>query len=96
LENQRLGVFTIIKQIDKVAFQLKFLDYMKVYPMFHVSLLKLYHASTIPGKTHEPPPQIIVDGEQKYKVEEILNLKISHRQSQYLVHWQSYDINKCI
>jgi hypothetical protein len=59
---------------------------MNIHPMFHVSLLQPYHVSTIPRKTHEPPPPIIVDGEQEYKLKEILNSRISHHQLQYLVH----------
>jgi hypothetical protein len=62
--------------------------------VFHVSWLELYRSSTIPRRTHEPPPPIVVDGEQEYKVEKILDSKISHRKLQYLVHWQSYDINE--
>jgi hypothetical protein len=62
--------------------------------MFYVSLLEHYHVSTILGRTQEPPPTIVIDGEQEYKVEEILNSKISHCQLQYLVHWQGYDISK--
>jgi hypothetical protein len=69
-----------------MTFQLKLLDSMKVHPMFHVSLLEPYYVSTILGRTHEPPPPIIVDDEQEYKVEEILNSRISYRQLQYLVH----------
>jgi len=53
---------------------------MKIHSMFHVSLLEPYRATTILGKTHKPPPPIIVNGEQKYEVEEILNSRISHLQ----------------
>ncbi len=68
---------------------------MKIHRMFHVSLLEPYHVSTILGRTHEPPPPIVVDDEQKYEVEKILNSRISHRQLQYLIHWQGYDISEC-
>jgi hypothetical protein len=67
---------------------------MNIDPVFHVSLLEPYHASTIPRGTHEPPPPIIVDDEQEYKIEKKLDSRISHRQLQYLVHWQGYDISK--
>jgi hypothetical protein len=53
----------------------------------------LPHVFTIPRKTHEPLPPIIVDGEQEYEVEEIFNSRISHRELQYLVHRQGYDMN---
>jgi hypothetical protein len=86
LDYQRLGSFTIVKQINIVAFQLELVDSMKIHPMFRVSLLEPYHVSTILGRTHKPPPPIIVDDEQEYEVEEILNSRISYRQLQYLVH----------
>jgi hypothetical protein len=55
---------------------------MKIHRVFHVSLLKLYHASTILKRIHEPLPPIEVDSEQKYEVEDILDLKISNCQLQ--------------
>jgi len=57
-----------MKEINIVACQFKFLKSIKIHPMFHVSLLDPYHASTILGRTHEPSPPIVVDGEQKYEV----------------------------
>jgi hypothetical protein len=62
-----------------MAFQLKFPNSMKIHLMFHVSLLEPYQASTIPGRTHEPIPPIVINDEQEYEVEEILNSRISHR-----------------
>jgi hypothetical protein len=59
---------------------------MKIHHVFHVSLLELYHASTILGKIHNPLPPIEVDSEQKYEVEETLDSKIFNFQLQYLVH----------
>jgi hypothetical protein len=67
-----------MKQINTVAFQFKLLNSMKIHPIFHVSLLEPYHASTIPGKTQKPTPSIILNGEQEYEVEEILDSTISH------------------
>jgi hypothetical protein len=80
LDYQKLGLFTIVKQINIVAFQLKLPNSMKIHSMFHVSLLEPYHVTTILGKTHKPPPPIIINGEQEYEVEEILNSRISHFQ----------------
>ncbi len=96
MDYQRLGPFTIVKQINTLAFQLKFPDSMKVHPVFHVSLLEPYHAYTIPRITHEPPSPIVIDGEQEYEIKETLNSRISHCQLQYLVHWQGYEINESL
>jgi hypothetical protein len=68
LDHQRLGPFLIVKQINVVVFQFKFPSFMKIHLAFHVSLLELYHASTIPGIIHDPPPPIEVDSEHEYEV----------------------------
>jgi len=73
LDYQKLGMFTIVKHVNIVAFQLKFSDFIKIHPVFRVSLLEPSHAFTIPRNKNEPPPPIIVNGEQEYEVEKILN-----------------------
>jgi len=67
-----------MKQINIVAFQFKLPNSMKIHLMFHVSLLEPYHASTIPRRTHKPPSLIVVNDEQEYEVEKILDSRISH------------------
>jgi hypothetical protein len=48
-----------------MVFQLKFIGFMKIRLMFHVSLLEPYHASTNPRRIRDPLPPIEDDGEQK-------------------------------
>ena len=54
---------------------------MQVHPVFHVSLLELYHANTIPSWVEPPPPpigKITEQGldEREWEVEEILKSRI--------------------
>jgi hypothetical protein len=86
LNHQKLGPFFIVKQINVVAFQLKLPGSMKIHPMFHISLLELYHASTNPRRIHDPPPPIEIDGEHEYEMEDILESKIFNCRLQYLIH----------
>jgi len=69
-----------------MAFQLKLLGFMRIHPMFHVSLLESSHAATISWKIHDSLPPIEINGEQKYEMDDILDSKIFNRQLQYLVH----------
>ncbi len=69
-----------MKQINVMAFQLKFLGSMRIHHVFHVSLLEPYHASTILGRIHDPPPPIEIDGEHEYEMEDILDSKIFNHQ----------------
>ncbi len=65
-----------MKQINVMVFQLKFLGFMKIHLVYHVSLLELYHASTILGIIYDPPPLIEIDGKQEYEVENNLDSQI--------------------
>jgi hypothetical protein len=53
---------------------------MKIHLVFQVYLLEPYHTSTIPGRIHDPPPPIKIDGEHEYEVENIFNSRISNCQ----------------
>jgi hypothetical protein len=70
-----IGPFVII---NVIIFQLKLLGVMRIYHVFHVSLLEPYHTFTILGKIHDPLPPIKVDGEHEYEVEDILDSRISN------------------
>jgi hypothetical protein len=69
---------------------------MKIHLVFDVFLLEPYHASTIPGRIHDPPPPIDVDGEDEYEVKDILDSRIPNCQFQYLIHWHGYDAKEHI
>ena len=90
LDWKRLGPFTIIERIGTQAYRLELPKSMKIHPVFHVILLEPYKQSDIPGRTHELPPPVIIDGEVEYEVEDILDVKISRRRLLYLVKWKDY------
>ncbi len=64
--------------------------------MFHVSLLEPYHMFTIPRRIHDPPPQIEVNDEHEYEMEDILDSRIFNHQFEYLVYRHGYDVGKQI
>ena len=64
---------------------------MKIHNVFHTDLLLPYKEMEVYGTpfTHPPP---IIDNEEEYEVEAILDArrKGRGRQLQYLVHWKGY------
>jgi hypothetical protein len=82
-----IGPFTISEQISPVAFRLVLPAHYKIHNVFHASLLKAYKDSG----TVQPPPPELIDGEEEYEVEDI----IDHRdrrgcKTEYLVRWVGY------
>ena len=66
-----------------------------VHPVFHVSMLEPSVPNTIPNRTEPPPAPVVIDGEPKYEVTEILDSKIDRCRRPcnllYLVRWSGYE-----
>jgi hypothetical protein len=93
LDYQRLGPFIISHQINDVAFRLDLPPHMHLHPVFHVSLLEPYNASSIPDRVVPPPPPVqLVDGPE-FEVKAILDSKIVRKKLYYLVDWLGYTPN---
>ena len=86
LDYRCLGPFSIIKQVNELAYRLELSSSMKIHPIFHVSFLEPYKDSDIPRRLQAPPPPIELDGAEEFEVSEILNSCINHRKLEYLVH----------
>ncbi|XP_061440646.1 uncharacterized protein LOC133364295 [Rhineura floridana] len=63
----------------------------KMHLVFHRVLL----TKDAPPDPHclrvEPAPPLLVEGEEEYEVEQILDLRKRRRCLQYLIHWKGYD-----
>ena len=66
---------------------------MKIHPVFHNSLLKLYTETLAHGPNFtQPPPEIVRGEEGHYEIEKILQSHPTRNQrsTEYLVHWKGY------
>ena len=65
---------------------------MKIHNVFHIDLLIPYKETEAYGETYPQPPPEIIDGEEEYEVEEIINSCRTGRNKklQYLVRWKGY------
>ncbi len=88
-----VGPFKILRQITPVSFRLALPTNYRISHTFHVSLLKPAGGSRGAEDQEEAGDQgapIIIDDEEVYRVQEVLD---SHRQGrvlQYLVDWEGY------
>jgi len=65
----------------------------RLHPVFNVVKLSLAPPDPIPGRrTSLPPLPEIVDGEEEWVVEEILDSRMVNRKLRYLVKWEGFGV----
>ncbi len=84
IDHRQLRSFRILKKIGTQAYKLELPErYDAIHSIFHVSLLKLWHSRGEDSKSQA----ILVEGEEKWEVEKILDQRIKKEKIEYLVQW---------
>jgi len=74
LQPRYKGLFEIIEKLSLVTFRLRMPPrYRALHPVFHTSKLTQYSESTIHGQKATPPPLTLIQGQEKWEVEKILD-----------------------
>jgi len=91
LAEKRYGPFEIIKQTGRGAYELKLpTSWKSIHPVFNKVLLTKF-IEPLPSQSKIQPPPEIINGEEEYKIEAILDYKMKGRKRLYLVKWEGYD-----
>jgi hypothetical protein len=92
LAPKRYGPFRVIKEISPVAYRIQLPTSWGIHNVFHASLLSPYHETTAHGPNYSRPPPDLIDGEEEYEVERIINHRRHGRSRvlQYFVKWKGY------
>jgi len=92
LSHHHLGPFKIDKQVGSSAYRLKLpLSKCQLHPMFNVVKLTTAPEDLIPGRRANPLPlPVVVDREEQWEVEELLDSCWHHQKLQYLVKWKGF------
>jgi hypothetical protein len=103
-----IGPFTVLKQINDVAYKIDVPSNLKIHKVFHVSLLSPYNDKG----DRRPPPPVFVNDEPEWEVEAVLLHRVSRRfkhkakllpsetpvpvnQHDYYIKWAGYGPEHC-
>jgi len=92
LSHRQLGPYVVEAQVAKNTYHLHLPQAMGcLHPVFNVVKLTPAPADPIPGcHPKPPPPPELVDGEEEYEVEEILDSKMFRGRLRFLIKWKGY------
>ena len=92
LAPKRYGPFKIRKVLSPITYQLTLPPQWKIHNVFHADLLTPYQETELHGPNFTRPPPDLIEGEEEYEVEEILQSRRfgRGRKVQYLVKWKGY------
>ena len=84
---KRYGPFPVAQELSPMTYRLTLPEQWKIHPVFHVDLLTPYKEMAFQGPNYTRPPPDLIDNEEEYKVECILDSRVRghNRKVQYLV-----------
>jgi hypothetical protein len=85
------GPITILEVISPHAYHLNLPSSTNINDVFHVSLLELVASNPLPDQHLPPLSPVVVDKNEEYLVEEILDSRIRRRRLKFLVKWSKYE-----
>jgi hypothetical protein len=90
LAEKWVGPYLITKVVSPLAMELELPKTWRIHNVIHVSKLRPYKPSTIPGQASIPQPPIQVDDHEEWEVEEILNSRHRYGKLEYLIKWKGF------
>ena len=84
------GPFVITEVLGPVTYRLKLPKSWQIHDVFHATLLRPYKENEIYGENFMEPPPELLEGEEVYEVETILNHRRRGWGYQYFIKWQGY------
>src|SRR5208283_943045 len=92
LAHRRLGPYVVEARVGHGSYRLSLpASLRRLHPVFPVVKLTPAKDDPFPGRhVAPPPPPVLVDGEEEFEVEKVLNSRIRYRRLEYLVKWRGY------
>ena len=90
LNDKMLDSFQITDSVDSF-YKLKLSETMHIHDVFHSKLLRSAVDDSLSGQKNEFSKSIVINDEDEWKIDDILNSRRYRRRLQYRVKWKSYD-----
>jgi len=79
--------------ISSNAIELELSKSIRIYPVVNISRVQLYKPQ-VEGQKKTPPKPVIIEGEEKFEIEKILNKRMIRGKEKFLVRWKGYTVEE--
>ena len=93
LDHKMVGPFRIKALVGSLCW-LELPTSMKSHDVFHHSLLWKASANPLPGQHNNPALPVVVDDEEEWEVDDILDARKRGKKVQFCVKWKGYNEDK--
>ncbi len=90
LNDKMLDSFQITESIDSF-YKLKLSETIRIHDVFYSELLRSVIDDFLPDQKNESSKSIVINDEDEWEIDDILNSRRYRRRLQYRVKWKSYD-----
>ncbi len=92
LSPKRHGPFKVLEQLSEAVYRLEIPRHWKIHNVFHANLITPYKEMELHGPNFTCPPPDLIEGEQEFEVEKILDAQPRGRgrKMHFLVKWKGY------
>jgi len=84
-----VGLYKVKGIISSNVIELELPKSIKIHPVVNVSRVRLYK-SQVEGQKKIPPKSVIIEGEEEFEMEKILNKRMIRGKKKFLVRWKGY------
>ena len=88
-----LGPYKVKGVVSSNAIELELPKSIKIHPVVNISRVQLYKPQ-VEGQKKIPPKPVIIEGEEEFKIEKILNKRTVREKEKFLVRWKEYTVEK--
>jgi len=89
LTKRFVGPYKIKGVVSSNAIELELPKTIKIHPVVNVSRVRLYKPQ-VEGQKKTLPKPVIIEGEEEFEVEKILNKRVVRGKEKFLVQWKRY------
>jgi len=88
-----VGPYKVKRIISTNTIELELPSSIKIYPVINISRVQKYR-DQVEGQKKKQPLAVIIEGEEEYEIEKILNKRKFRGKNRYLVQWRGYTVEE--